>query len=107
MPSSPTRSTASRRWPKAPSPKNPSFGATAPCYRFRGREPPFRSLFFATLGSGLGTWLALVALQIDVLTRTHSPIWISALLIADILPMLLVGLVAAPLVDRLSRRRLM
>jgi MFS family permease len=72
-----------------------------------GREPSFRSLFFATLGSGLGTWLALVALQIDVLTRTHSPIWISALLIADILPMLLVGLVAAPLVDRLSRRRLM
>ena len=49
----------------------------------------------------------MVALQIDVLTRTHSPIWISALLIADILPMLLVGLVAAPLVDRLSRRRLM
>jgi MFS family permease len=72
-----------------------------------GREPSFRSLFFATLGSGLGTWLALVALQIDVLTRTHSPIWMSALLIADILPMLLVGLVAAPLVDRLSRRRLM
>jgi MFS family permease len=72
-----------------------------------GREPSFRSLFLATLGSGLGTWLALVALQIDVLTRTHSPIWISALLIADILPMLLVGLVAAPLVDRLSRRRLM
>jgi MFS family permease len=72
-----------------------------------GREPSFRSLFFATLASGLGTWLALVALQIDVLTRTHSPIWMSALLIADILPMLLVGLVAAPLVDRLSRRRLM
>jgi MFS family permease len=72
-----------------------------------GREPSFRSLFLATLGSGLGTWLALVALQIDVLTRTHSPLWMSALLIADILPMLLVGLLAAPLVDRLSRRRLM
>ena len=72
-----------------------------------GREPSFRSLFLATLGSGLGTWLALVALQIDVLRRTHSPIWMSALLIADILPMLLVGLVAAPLVDRLSRRGLM
>jgi len=72
-----------------------------------GREPSFRSLFLATFGSGLGTWLALVALQIDVLTRTHSPLWMSALLIADILPMLLVGLLAAPLVDRLSRRRLM
>jgi MFS family permease len=72
-----------------------------------GREPGFRSLFLATLGSGLGTWLALVALQIDVLRRTHSPLWMSALLIADILPTLLVGLLAAPLVDRLSRRGLM
>jgi MFS family permease len=72
-----------------------------------GREPSFRSLFLATLGSGLGTWLALVALQIDVLRRTHSPLWMSALLIADILPTLLVGLLAAPLVDRLSRRGLL
>jgi MFS family permease len=72
-----------------------------------GREPGFRSLFLATLGSGLGTWLALVALQIDILRRTHSPIWMSALLIADILPTLLVGLLASPLVDRLSRRHLM
>ena len=72
-----------------------------------GREPSFRSLFLATFGSGLGTWLALVALQIDVLRRTHSPLWMSALLIADILPTLLVGLLAAPLVDRLSRRALL
>lgn len=72
-----------------------------------GREPSFRSLFLATLGSGLGTWLALVALQIDVLRRTHSPVWMSALLIADILPTLLVGLLAGPLVDRVSRRSLM
>ena len=72
-----------------------------------GREPGFRALFLATFGSGLGTWLALVALQIDVLRRTHSPLWMSALLIADILPTLLVGLLAAPLVDRLSRRALL
>ena len=72
-----------------------------------GREPSFRSLFLATLGSGLGTWLALVALQIDVLRRTHSPLWMSALLIADILPTLVVALLAAPLVDRLSRRGIM
>jgi MFS family permease len=72
-----------------------------------GREPSFRSLFLATLGSGLGTWLALVALQIDVLQRTHSPIWMSALLIADILPTLVIAMLAAPLVDRLSRRRIM
>jgi MFS family permease len=72
-----------------------------------GREPSFRALFLATLGSGLGTWLALVALQIDVLRRTHSPLWMSALLIADILPTLVVAMLAAPLVDRLSRRGIM
>jgi MFS family permease len=72
-----------------------------------GREPSFRSLFLATLGSGLGTWLALVALQIDILRRTGSPAWMSALLIGQILPALGVGLLGAPLVDRLSRRGLM
>jgi MFS family permease len=72
-----------------------------------GREPSFRALFLATFGSGLGTWLALVALQIDVLRRTHSPLWMSALLIADILPTLVVAMLAAPLVDRLSRRGIM
>ena len=72
-----------------------------------GREPSFRRLFLATLGSGAGTWLALVALQIDVLHRTHSPAWMSALLIADLLPMLAIGMLVGPLVDRLSRRALM
>ncbi len=71
------------------------------------REPSFRLLFLATLGSGVGTWLALVALQVDIVRRTHSPGWISALLIADLLPLLALGLVAGPLIDRLSRKRLM
>jgi MFS family permease len=46
-------------------------------------------------------------LQIDVLHRTHSPVWMSALLIANILPTVVVALLAAPLVDRLSRRGVM
>ena len=71
------------------------------------RAPSFRLLFLATLGSGLGTWLALVALQIDVLHRTHSPAWISALLVSEFVPMLAIGLVAGPLVDRLPRRQLL
>jgi hypothetical protein len=37
-----------------------------------GREPAYRRLFLATLGSGAGTWLALVALEVDVWTRTES-----------------------------------
>ena len=72
-----------------------------------GREPAYRRLFFATLGSGAGTWLALVALEADVWLRTESSSWVAALLIADLLPTFAIGLLVGPLVDRLSRRRLM
>ncbi len=39
--------------------------------------------------------------------RTGSGAWVSALLIVDFLPIILIGILAAPLVDRLSRRRLL
>jgi MFS family permease len=71
------------------------------------REPSFRRLFLAVLGSGAGTWLALVALEIDVFERTHSSAWIAALLIADLLPSFAIGIFAGPLIDRLPRRSLM
>jgi MFS family permease len=66
-----------------------------------------RLLFFAAFGSGIGTWLAFVALTVDVWDRTESGSWVSALLIADFLPAIVLGLVAGPLIDRLSRRRVM
>jgi MFS family permease len=69
--------------------------------------PGFRLLFLATLASGVGTWLAVVALTIDVFDRTGSGTWVSALLIADFLPAIVIGLLLGPLLDRLSRRRLM
>ncbi len=69
--------------------------------------PSFRLLFLATLGSGVGTWLAVVALTVDVYDRTHSGSWVSALLIADFLPSVAIGLALGPLLDRLSRRGLM
>src|SRR5881394_3741900 len=69
------------------------------------REPSFRRLFLAVLGAG--TWLALVALEIDVFERTHSSAWIAALLIADLLPSFAIGILAGPLIDRLPRRSLM
>jgi MFS family permease len=72
-----------------------------------GRARSFRLLFLATLGSGLGTWLAYVALTVDVFERTDSGSWVAALLVADFLPMVAVGFLLGPLVDRLSRRRLM
>ena len=75
--------------------------------RLLSREPSFRRLFLATVGSGAGTWLALVALELDIFERTHSSAWIAALLIADLLPTFAIGIFAGPLVDRLPRRSLM
>src|SRR4029078_11860862 len=71
------------------------------------REPVFRRLFLATIGSGAGTWPELVALQIGIYERTHSSAWSAALLIADLLPAFAIGIFAGPLIDRLSRRKLM
>jgi MFS family permease len=71
------------------------------------RAPDFRLLFLARLGSGLGTYLAAVALQIDVFDRTHSGAWISALLIVDFAPAILIGLLLGPLLDRWPRKQIM
>lgn len=71
------------------------------------RARDFRLLFLATLGSGVGTYLAAIALTVDVFDRTHSANWVAALLVADFLPIIVIGLTLGPLVDRLSRRRLM
>jgi MFS family permease len=70
-------------------------------------SPSFRLLFGSYLVSGLGTFLAVVALSVDVWDRTHSGVWVSALLIADFLPAVAIGLLLGPLVDRLSRKRLL
>ena len=75
------------------------------------RLPGFRNLFFATLGSSVGTLLAAVALAIDVKDRTvsspNSGLWVAAVLIVEFLPTVIVGLLLGPLLDRLERRSLM
>ena len=72
-----------------------------------GRSRGFRLLFFATLGSTIGTLLATVALVVDVKDRTGSGPWVGALLLAQWLPTVIVGLFFGPLLDRLSRKRTM
>jgi MFS family permease len=67
----------------------------------------FRLLFVATFASGVGNWLAVIALTVDVYDRTHSGWWVGELLIANILPGVFIGLFFGPLVDRLSRKGLM
>jgi MFS family permease len=75
--------------------------------RLLDRSPSFRALFLATTVSTLPTWLAVIALTVDVYDRTHSPEWVSALLVADFLPAVVIGLAFGPVLDRFSRRRLM
>ncbi len=72
-----------------------------------GRVRSLRLLAGANFLSGIGTWLAFVALTVDVWDRTGSGTWVAALLIADFLPVIIIGLSVGPLVDRLSRRGLM
>jgi MFS family permease len=76
-------------------------------FKLLGRSPAFRLLFLATLASNLGTWIAVIALTVDIYDRTHSGTWVSALLIADFLPAVAIGLVLGPFVDRLNRKRLL
>jgi len=71
------------------------------------RAADYRRLFVATLASGAGTYLAAIALTVDVFDRTGSGTWVSALLIAEFLPAIVIGLLLGPLVDRWSRRRLL
>jgi MFS family permease len=71
------------------------------------RHSRFRLLFVATFASGIGNWLAVVALQVDVYDRTQSGWWVGALLVANILPAVFLGLLLGPLVDRFSRKGLM
>jgi len=66
-----------------------------------------RRLFWATLISSAGTWLAFVALALDVYDRTHSSVWVGALFVTETLPIASLGFFFGPLLDRLPRRSLM
>lgn len=67
----------------------------------------FRLLFLSSVGSGLGTRLAVLALMVDVWDRTHSAKWVAALLVTDFVPMIAIALLLGSVVDRFSRRKLM
>jgi MFS family permease len=78
-----------------------------PRLRLAREASGFRLLFLATLASSFGTWLAVVALVVDVYDRTRDATWVSALLIVEFLPVVAIGLLAGPLIDRLPRRSLL
>jgi MFS family permease len=71
------------------------------------RSRDFGLLFFASAGSAFGTYVAAIALVVHIKEETGSGLWVAALLIAEFAPIVLIGLLFGPLVDRLSRRWLM
>ena len=71
------------------------------------RSPSFGYLFLATAGSSFGTYLAAIALTVQIYDETESGVWVAGLLIADFLPIVAIGLLLGPLVDRFSRRWLL
>jgi MFS family permease len=70
------------------------------------RNRNYRLLFFATLGSGVGSWMATIALTADIDQQTDSTWWVSGIFLVTFLPSVVVGLTAGPLVDRVSRKLL-
>jgi MFS family permease len=80
----------------------------APLGRLLREASGFRRLFVATLASSVGTYLAVVALTIHVYDETDGNAnWVGALLIADFLPVIVIGLAFGPLLDRLPRRAIL
>ncbi len=71
------------------------------------RNRDLRSLVASRAVSSAGTWLAYVALTVDVYRRTHSSVWVSAVLLADFLPTVAVATMFGPWLDRLPRRTLL
>ncbi|CAN5222779.1 hypothetical protein BH20ACT8_BH20ACT8_04500 [soil metagenome] len=89
-----------------------SGGHRVSAYRTLLRSRNYRLWFFSALGSGLGDWTGLVALQVLVtsLSERGSRLALFALggiMMARLLPSLIVGPVAGVLADRYDRKRLM
>ena len=68
------------------------------------RNSGLRALVASRLVSSAGTWLAYIALTVDVYLRTRSSVWVSAVLLAGFLPTVAVAALAGPWLDRLPRR---
>src|SRR5271154_6809530 len=70
------------------------------------RHRNYRLYFFGQLTSLAGTWMQSAAQAWLVLKLTNSATWLGVVTFAQFTPILLVGLFAGVMVDRLDRRRL-
>src|SRR3954454_24021541 len=67
--------------------------------------PAARRFFAVHLQSSLGTGMGYVALVLVALERFHSPWAVAVVLLADLLPLMLLGPLLGGIADRLPRRR--
>lgn len=72
--------------------------------RFKGG---FRNLFASTTVAAFGGSVSIVAVNWIVWTYTHNPLYISYLGIAEIVPSIILGLLAGIIADRYDRKMLM
>jgi MFS family permease len=70
-------------------------------------EPAARRLLAAHVQSSLGTGAAYVALLVIAYERFHSPLAVSAILLCEFLPTMLLGAVLGAVADRLPRRTIL
>lgn len=90
----------------------PSGESARSAYATLLRNRNYRFWFLSALGSGIGDWAGLVALQVLVtrLSEPGSQLYLFALggiMMARLLPSILIGPVAGVLADRYDRKRLM
>jgi MFS family permease len=71
------------------------------------RRPRFVRLWASQAVSNLGDWTYALAVAALLAARTREPRVLAGLLVAQVAPAALAGAVAGPLVDRVSRMRLM
>ncbi|WP_414641082.1 MFS transporter [Actinospica sp.] len=96
------KSSASSVPDSAGSAAGPATGAWAPL-----RDGVFRALWFAQLGSNVGTWMQTVGAQWLLVEHTTSTTLVAAVQTASLLPVMLFSLPAGVLADVLDRRRLL
>lgn len=70
-------------------------------------SPAFRRFFIGRAVSGLGGQISVVAVMYQVWEATHSPFWSGCVALAQLLPMLTIGLWGGAVADRADRRSIL
>ncbi|MER6016386.1 MFS transporter [Streptomyces bluensis] len=68
-------------------------------------SPPFRRLWIGQALSGLGSQMTAVAVMFQIWQTTWSTAWTGAVGLAQAIPLVMLGLFAGSVVDRVDRRR--